>query len=442
MDGVMSVNGDDSERYCAMSLCGGIHVTSASNKTGPLLSHNALHVLFQDAQIKSNILDGYKAHKYLLCLQGSISAKFMSGVFSNNEYDPREEASNSVRALMAVHESAKLQCLNCSFIGNDGAGVLNVLGDALISQSNISGNSRSGFLSLDGDDNQVCGYMGAISVQKGAKLIVESSTFVGNLGGALCTNGEVNISDCLFQGNNGFEAGAGTRPSGVAFSRGEGGAIRGVDAPLRIKGTTFTENSAVMGGAVAMRSSGSGSLYIEGCNFTKNYATMGGAVGAKYQLGPGNNLVEKHLRMHNTSIYGNQGVQGSAVYIQSQPCLLCAKALLVEIMDTFMGNNKATDGTIYAELGHFETLQLDHVAVHDNTASNRGGAVSAALGQESKVVLNQSNIDNNRCVNALPAKCSNIAFRSVSAWHCKCFFQLGRRAYGSKQVTVLGQAAN
>lgn len=139
------------------------------------------------------------------------------------------------------------------------------------------------------------GIGGALSIEATTGTIIEGCVFEGNatgeggpsgnldggagIGGAIHMRGDVGdvlVAHTLFVGNTAGE---------VVDGQGTGGAISMMPNIAGMpQGTTtlvdnvFVGNSAGIGGALAMRSSGVGELHVVGCSFGNNEATNGSAV--------------------------------------------------------------------------------------------------------------------------------------------------------------------
>ena len=148
---------------------------------------------------------------------------------------------------------------NCTFTGNNAT-----YGGAINSASllNVYGSSFTG-------NNAT--YGGAIGNDPSGTLTVKDSIFIGNTadhGGAIYNNQhDANITDSNFTGN--------TVPSGNLDFRG-GGAIDNYYGTMNVNGCTFTNNIATNNGGGAIINFGD--LNVENSTFTSNTGAEGGAI--------------------------------------------------------------------------------------------------------------------------------------------------------------------
>ena len=402
-------SGDASARqYCALSFCGG--TTNVSNETS---LQSRLQVEFHDSHISNNIFDEQHpaSHPHLLCLQGLADAIFVSTIIDSNQYIVVDQRSTLVSrpSIIAADQNTTIQFRDCSFRYNHGARPLAVWGTALLNQSKVTGNIGSIWSGSQTSDNAVKG-AGAVYAGQTATLHAKDCAFAGNAGvngGALYAAGAASVDNCTFERN-------------VAMFN--GGAIRGLEASLSVKGSLFLENRAQgfedlitigpVGAAIAVKSGTALNVTIEGCSFFSNTASgaegKGGAIGIE-ALQPVlefrvSNDVANGLMISGVNMSGNTAAQGSCIFIARQKDLFGFgdELSFALIENSTMTNNAAMEGTLYLSLLSMEEVQVHDVTVNDNLALKTGGGIHAIVQQgdfgTSKVMVNNSKILDNRWV--------------------------------------------
>jgi hypothetical protein len=161
--------------------------------------------------------------------------------------------------------------------GGGATGVFNVAGVtavAAISNLNIvNGNASSGG-----------------GINNNGTLTVSNCSFSGNIapyGAAIESSGKLTVTNSTFSSNSGYPSNS--APNGV------GGAIQGVLSPLTVSYSTFSGNSAVVGGAIDTN----GALTITNSTFSGNGAP-GATAGAIYANG-GPLVIGNNIFAGNTS---------------------------------------------------------------------------------------------------------------------------------------------
>ncbi len=195
--------------------------------------------------------------------------------------------------LVAVDQTASLSGLTIAN-GNDG-GILNAAGATLtVSDCAFTGNSAPD--------------VGGGAIANGGIMTVRNSRFSGNSaasGGAIQNGygGSMTISGCVFTGN---VASTFTTGTGFVFG-GTGGAIAN-SYNLAVRDCTFTDNSALYGGAIYSDAPGFVSLAVRGCTFSCN--TASGSGGGIYNLGT--TAVQQCTLSGNTAANAGGGVYNAA----------------------------------------------------------------------------------------------------------------------------------
>lgn len=176
----------------------------------------------------------------------------------------------------------------------------------------------------------------------GAALTVQNMSFVdGSVtgdGGAIFSDGDLLIEDSQFSGNTATNfGGAVFNDSGETFD---------------ILGSTFTSNSAALGGAVY-----GDSMIIEESTFTTNVAQAGGAVFAYAMVA------------YESTFTENEAGGGAAILAENYAAIAGS---------TFVGNAAESIGGAVATYGAYLGLNSTFV---ENSAGDVGGAIFAGYGQ-------------------------------------------------------------
>jgi len=280
--------------------------------------------------------------------------------------------------------------------GNPGSGALRCDSGALLLTSVVFENNRGGpavyaACAVNVSYGTFSGNTRAIHVTDGA-LTIDNSTFVGAELGAVEAEGDLFVTDSVFEQN------VISVSSGVAH----GAAIQASGATTVIEGCRFTENEAlytgdwnpnyVRGGALDQQ--GSGSLVVRGCLFERNSArslldyAYGGALSAR----GGDTLVEDTVFAGN-AVYG-EIAEGGALHSSGSIRLLNTSFTANVVTTSFSGScgawlcsscdahavNVGFEGNSAAGVGgavclSSGTATLANAAFAANTAGSRGGAV-------------------------------------------------------------------
>ena len=277
---------------------------------------------------------------------------------------------------------------------------------------------------------------GAIFIRPEAEhCFIINSSFISNEGryvgddvwvegGAVDSHGNyTSIMDCIFQGNSALTiAGAvnfasdtiGNKLISCDFVNNHaprGGALRVGVRDVLIENCTFTNNYAneSHGGAIFI---GNSEVTIKGCVFTNNRAVFNG--GAIYNDGSSS---FSYLNISNVTFDGNQGVNGGAIYSQSQLSInnssfisnrangvnaggvYASNAILVQNSNfrsnvgsglVLMGvgtnifNNNFSSNSGYG----LRATDLRNSVINVNTFRNNGGAALYIVGNGNRVITN------------------------------------------------------
>ncbi len=249
-----------------------------------------------------------------------------NAVFKNNVAD-------------AGADNGKLNGYNSGSFGDGGAIWTGFVG------STVDGVVHSNFIAKTTFENNIAKNSGGAIYNEGINKITDS-TFVGNIankdGGAIfnAVNGELTLD-----GNNVFIGNS---------ANGFGGAV-GSKGQLTLKGTTFANNTASVGGAMYSGYNdfgvGRGSSEISGATFTNNSAEYGAGAVANYG--------SMKIDIDNTKFVGNKVTH--------------------EIEQDGWNNrnlNSSVDGGGALFVGSASTTSLNKTVFQNNSSTTAGGAIA------------------------------------------------------------------
>ena len=208
------------------------------------------------------------------------------------------------------------------------------------------------------------------------KLIVKNGTLKNASGGAIQWKGDLEVTDCRFEKNQGGAILSGrdnlsgrgnTTIVNSTFEENQSGNAAGAAIQLTqnvgctITGSDFLGNATNtnrMGGAVYVDH---GTLDITDCTFKGNSAGFGGAIavadGVKLTIG------------NNTDCLDNNASYGGAIYA------IMRSTATFEPGSALRGNSSNYGGAIYVDTSNINIAA--NSAVYNNTAANYGGAIYA-----------------------------------------------------------------
>ncbi len=232
------------------------------------------------------------------------------------------------------------------------------------------------------DSNGSNGAGGAISVTATGSAAVSDSTFQNHTvswGGAIASDGAINVSNCVFT-NNAVTSGSATGLGGGAIyhfgkvatitnstftnnremgTSGGGGAIRNRGGTMTISYSTFTENTAGDGGGAI---ASAGTLTIDNSKIANNITTGPNAQQSGQGGGGGISSNGGELTINNSVITGNSAANdGGGIYIT---------ASIVNIRNTTVSDNVAnTNNDLYGSGGGVWIRAEGQVTVSGSTIS-------------------------------------------------------------------------
>jgi 6-phosphogluconolactonase (cycloisomerase 2 family) len=264
---------------------------------------------------------------------------------------------------------------------NDG-GAINSDGNVNVTLSNFSGNEALGI-------QPGTGFGGGINVTGAGSLNIAKSNFAGNTakagGGAIySTSANGVIADSLFSGNIGGQD--------INLNKGGGAVYNDVNGALSIARTQFAGNLAPQGNGGAVYNNSGATLVISDTTFAANlagdpsHATLGGAIYNQY-----------FLNIYRSSLANNISVQGDG------GGLAVDSAGTADVANTTFVANGAPNGFGGAVVvtqtqagGPASTFIARNVTIATNAAklpSNHGGGIFVGPGQN--LTLGNTILDGN-----------------------------------------------
>jgi predicted outer membrane repeat protein len=215
----------------------------------------------------------------------------------------------------------------------------------------------------DGTDGGAIRNLGSLTVI--ASKFVNNSTTSSWSGGAIFSNGTLNVSNSVFSSNQGGSAGAILESAGVA----------------NISNTSFDHNQTTnsgpygFGGAVLLTDSATGT--ITSSTFTQNQANEGGALDVHSG---------SILNISNSSISSNTSInKGGGIY---------SEGTLTQTNVTLSGNSAGTGGGI----DNLGTATLTNGTLSSNSAAFGGGGIynePGATATLTNVTISSNSVTNN-----------------------------------------------
>ncbi|HEX5688489.1 MAG TPA: right-handed parallel beta-helix repeat-containing protein, partial [Roseiflexaceae bacterium] len=349
-------------------LVSGHGLVGVAPAMGSAIFVNASNPTFGGCEVSGNVVRARGA----IGVYGG-EASFVGCTISDNISHATKGATGGA---MYVINNANVSLLGCQFTGNQSRED----GGALKIVSSTVNATLCGFLENEGSTWGG----GAIGVNNGATATFAGCTFVDNssgtragaiyaidstltLGGCTfatnhaATQGgaiyaqqtDISVDSCTFDGN--ISAGAGMIQGGGAILY-----WGGVDTVATIHNSTFSGNSALLGGAVRLQ----GETNITDCVFEANHADQeGGAIASE---------IVAQLNIRNSQFLDNttDGTGGAIVCNAESRVVGCL----------FSGNSAASGGAIFADEGLYAYSRFYGCRFSDNTASTSGGAVEVGHG--------------------------------------------------------------
>ena len=338
-----------------------------SNQTSSATSEPERKAIYQTHHlINSSILrNTVQQEGYPPGIGGAVFVVTQSELLVTNCVFEGNSAQVAAGAIVAM-QNVTLDIQGTTFVGNKAlqGGAIEVVQQVHLRIKNCTTFVGNKVLSGDG---------GAITAQHNATLTVRETSFIGNdvsgAGGAITVNraSYLTTTNCVFDNNT---------------SQYLGGAIIGYfNATLDIRGTRFTHNRALQGGAIDVDTDVH--LRITDCTFVDNHAQYGGAIAGS---------VDVVLEIQETSFTRNRAQQGGAididhhVYLRTTDCTFVdnhAEQLggaiygmsdaVLEIQETsFTRNSALQGGAINVQQVHLRVTDCTFV---DNHVEQIGGAI-------------------------------------------------------------------
>ena len=270
-----------------------------------------------------------------------------------------ERNSAGFGGVVYMEKHADVDCGSCQFIDNDGSvggAIYNLGGSVSLNRSSFSGHTT---------------YDSGVIYSAGGEARVANSEFRDNTGGAInFRNGSVSVIKSTFSDN----------------SAAVGGAISS-DGNLTILQSEFVGNSADMGGAI---SQGSGEVYIDASVFQRNSAEdTGGAL----------SFLGGSLNMYNTVINDSRAGHGAGVFAGKTQLYIANASLSGNLSEAGYG------GGFFINKG---SLVLRHVTMANNGAQIGGGIFSEDAQVDVINSIIAGSVSGGDCVGALQTSRNNL----------------------------------
>ncbi len=250
-----------------------------------------------------------------------------------------------------------------------------------------------------------------IRTEQQSTLVVENSRFVNNtaggLGGGAIYSGYRSNATIINSKFNGNDASGSLRDSGGQLSEHAGGAILiWSESNLTVRGTDFTNNKGVNGGAINNLLS---NLTIQNSSFLNNDSTPGansnkGYGGAIYTDGASKNDGSSSgtINISNSRFEGNKGAgQGGGLFLFAYPPdkIVIDKTKIInnEVISNSSGD--ALGGGLRG--GNSSELNITNTTFANNKAISQGGGMW--VGENTPVNLTNSTFSGNRAEGGNPS---------------------------------------
>lgn len=241
------------------------------------------------------------------------------------------------------------------------------------------------------------------AVSSGAGMSVSSSTItlqhsaiINNIANGTASTygagvalilGNFDATDVLFHNNIAMR-----KEGGISY----GGALTSTSSTLNFEGVVFSDNSAGVGGAVAMASAASS--HFQHTNFSGNSAAQGGAIWSDSAIGVrltdcvlDKNSVVPHEALPPRSLYTKHNGGGGAVFAQDSP---------LQLTRTIVRGNRAEQGPggglLLVQSRGSRMEDCDFV---DNVCTTEGGGALLWIGDQShEPILDDTRMEGNWAV--------------------------------------------
>ncbi len=239
----------------------------------------------------------------------------------------------------------------------DGGGILNAgtttLNDVVVTSNRTSSNALArgaGISNLGTLTMTNCSVTGNIT----------ASGPTPGQGGGIYNSGTLTMTNCLISGN--------TTGGNISGTGGTGGGIRN-DGQMTLTGTTISNNVTGYGSPGSFGGQGGGIYNATSTQASLVNCTVSGNVtgsGPGASQGNGGGIASTGpLNIHNSTVSGNQGLDGGGLYVVGNATLVTNS--------TITGNSSASGGGGIYSTG---SLTLTNCVVSDNTAGGQGGGVN------------------------------------------------------------------
>ncbi len=250
-----------------------------------------------------------------------------------------------------------------------------------------------------------------IRTEQQTTLVVENSKFLNNnaggLGGGAIYSGYRSNATIINSKFNGNDASGALRDAGGQLSEHAGGAILiWSESNLTVKGSEFTNNKGVNGGAINNLLSG---LTIQNSTFLNNDSTPGGNSnhgygGAIYTDGASNNDGSSSgtINISKSRFEGNKGAgQGGGLFLFAYPPdkIVIDKTQIINNEVIANAKGDALGGGLRA--GNSSELNITNTTFANNKAVSQGGGMW--VGENTPVNLTNSTFSGNRAEGGNPS---------------------------------------
>ncbi|MDO5847936.1 MAG: Ig-like domain-containing protein [Methanobrevibacter sp.] len=329
-------------------------------------------------------------------VQGGGNLTVVNTEFTTNKANSKNNNAQG-GAIFAWNNVESVSVENCTFTGNSA-----VNGGAIYTDNNTELTVKgSNFTGNSAIDDTVVGSGGAIFSE--GNLNVDNSTFVGNNatnGGAIyaaaTSNKTVTVKDSEFSKNTathtddakGGEGGAilligsiDASVSGCTFedntAKYYGGAINNQATNLAVDGTAFENNAAgVSGGAIYNNET----LNVDDSTFKDNSATnYGGAI-----------YTGKYTKVSNSEFIGNQADNGSVIYSYPDPAVLVLDNVVADDKGIYDNGTYNVENVTYiteTTIDNDSAIIANNVVISGTVSPTANGDITVTIIDEDGTVV-------------------------------------------------------